>query len=207
MTRSSDAELEEFKNTWNLQTTSLSELGRQLAMLDNIGRQIDNSEQGTDASQRQTIIANDLNPVAHSVLSLPRLAPDLDSATNSTDVLIHEALRLSALLFVGLIREHFETSPTGVHENAERLQSLLLNDKSLWEGHLGLQIWVSTLAASAAESRRADLGARLLVLAQFLNMSGWSDVLSIAKGFVWSRRVMGSRIAKIEAEMQNAFDQ
>ena len=206
MARPSKAEMEEFRDTWSLQTTSLSELGDQLAMLDSIARQIDTSGVGADASQRQTIIANDLNPIAHSLLSLPRFASVFDAATDKTKAIIHEALRLSALLFIGFIREYFETSPNGVHENAERLQSLLLDDNSLWEGYLGLQIWVLMLAASAAGPHRANTGARLLILARSLNMSGWSDILSIAKGFVWSRKVMDSRIAMIEAEMNNAFD-
>jgi hypothetical protein len=179
----------------------MSDIGDHLATLASLANHIDVHSIGDCISQRQAFVAHDLNPTTHKLLSLPRPAVDKKGTIYTLEVKMHEILRLTALLFVGLLRRYCQISPTGIEENSDRL-ALLLSDETIdWSSYQGVQIWVFIIAAVCTRQYRATYMANLRSIAQSLAMSGWVDILSVAKGVVWSNKVFAGHLDALQAQM------
>ena len=186
-----------YKAFLQLGSPTLSDLGDALADLANLIQFVEQGTLGNEKSQREDFVAQDLNPVVHRLLSLPRYAIEALEDTESAELRMHEGLRLAALVTVGLIKEYCEIGPTGLQQNQDRLTAPLQESAMDFLTHPALRLWILATYAVASESNRFQHVTQLASAARLLSINSWEDLKQILSNVMWSNRILGDKTSDL----------
>jgi hypothetical protein len=155
-----------------------------------------------ERSQQELYIALQVNPIIHDLLSLPRPVVDIDLGEAASGTILQEVLRVSALIFAGLLRQHCNVGVTGLAENQHRLGSLLSETSMGWLPNLKLQLWVLTMSALAVPVDRTDIVARIAVTMDLLGLYEWPAALDMLKDFIWISAILDRMARDLGGEVE-----
>jgi hypothetical protein len=174
-----------FSQKWNTRFPDLSDISDGLASLASLAGYVNNQRTNNGRWQEELFVALKAHPVAHKLLSMPRFAVRAETNVSSSGLIIREMLRLTSLLFIGLLKGQRRVFPTGVPENKLRLVRLLTEVAMDWSSFMDLRLWVLTVSALAEEGERGWYVSEVAWTMNYLGLTSWDDALKILKELIW----------------------
>jgi hypothetical protein len=173
-----------FSQKWSTAYPNLSTISDNLLSLASLAIHI--NKQGNDGSwQKEMVVAFGAHPIAHRLLSMPRFDPNLVTCEDTTGFMIHEVLRLTSLVFIGLLKDRCRVHPTGVAENVSRLSGFLISNSMDWSSFMDMRLWVLTVGAQADDKRREWYMQEIAWTMKQMGLMEWSDALEVLREIVW----------------------
>lgn len=174
-----------FSQNWNTRFPNLSDISDGVTSLANLTCSVDSQRTNNGRWQEELFVALKAHPVAHKLLSMSRFTVRAEANVSSSGLLIREILRLTSLLFIGLLKDHCGVFPTGVPENKLRLARLLTEGAVDWSSFMDLRLWVLTVSALAEEGERRWYVSEVAWTMKCLGLTAWDDALKILKELIW----------------------
>jgi len=174
-----------FSQKWNTRFPDLSDISDGLASLASLAGYVDIQGTNNGRWQEELFVALKAHPVAHKLLSMSRFAVRDEANVSSSGLIIREMLRLTSLLFIGLLKDQCHVFPTGVPENKLRLARLLTEVAVDWSSFMDLRLWVLTVFALAEEGERGWYVNEVAWTMNYLGLTRWDDALKILKELIW----------------------
>ncbi|KIW03913.1 uncharacterized protein PV09_04756 [Verruconis gallopava] len=189
-----DHRLRKFEPEFKDGTSLADGLRRAIYDLADVADYVEGNGLSSDESQRELFVAQQLNPVIHGLLSLPRVSPENAINEGCTHLRDAEMLRLSALLLCGFIRRHAQSGLPAIVENRCRLRNLLHDTAGSSGLHLTLRLWILTMSALADPYDRADDVAQLALTMELLQLRSWSAALALLRSFIWISEMLDEMV-------------
>jgi hypothetical protein len=174
-----------FSQKWNTRFPNLSDISDGLTSLASLASSVNNRKNNNGRWQKEMFLAFNAHPVAHKLLSMSRFTVRAEANVSSSGLLIREMLRLTSLLFIGLLKDQCRVFPTGVLENKLRLARLLTEVAVDWSSFMDLRLWVLTVSALAEEGERGWYVSEIAWTMKYLGLTEWDDALKILKELIW----------------------
>jgi len=174
-----------FSQKWNTRFPNLSDISDVVTSLASLVGYFDSQRSNNGRWQEELFIALKVHPVAHKLLSMSRFTVRAEANVSSSGLLIREILRLTCLLFIGLLKDLCRVFPTGVPENKLRLTRLLTEGAVDWSTFMDLRLWVLMVSALAEEGERRWYVSEIAWTMKYLGLTTWDDALKILKELIW----------------------
>jgi hypothetical protein len=140
-------------------------------------------------------------PIMQRTLALPR--DDLARPNLKREFVIREALRLTLIVFLGIVNKRFRISPDGIAIYKNRVTDLLVNSPVAWSPFLDLRLWVLVVVGLVAEGQEKEwhIGEIVTMMRQ-LDLNTWSEALSTVKGIIWIDALMDEDANNLAEEIK-----
>ncbi|RFU24341.1 hypothetical protein B7463_g11997, partial [Scytalidium lignicola] len=174
-----------FSQKWNTKFPDLWDISDGLTSLASLTGYVNNQKKKNLLCHGEFFNPINVYPVAHKFLSMSRYAVAAEINMSSSGLIIREILRLTSLLFFGLVKEKCGVFPSGVPENEVRLARLITDIAVNWSSFMDLALWVLTVSALAEEGDRSWYVSQISVAMASLGLAGWDDALKMLKELIW----------------------
>lgn len=190
--------LQETKATLRARSPDFSDACRSLEMLSEVAELAIENPLPKWVQDQELI--NLFARACHGVLLLPRCSVSEAELHPSSDLAMHEAIRLAALLYiVGPL-----TAMAGDHEfelkHLGQLPNLLRTVPIEWDGLEALELWVLVHGALAERGEdREWMVARLFERMRGRGL-GWDEMFREVRGIAWLGRAFLTKLGRLEEE-------
>jgi hypothetical protein len=176
--------ISQFSQKWSATYPNLSNISDIILSLGSLASHINKG--AIDGHwQKEMVVAFRAHPIAHKLLSMPRFDTSIVVGEDTSGFMIHEVLRLTSLVFIGLIKDRCRVSPTGVAENVSRLSRFLTTNSMDWSLFMDMRLWVLAVGAQADDKRREWYMQEIAWTMKQMGLMDWSDALEVLKEIIW----------------------
>jgi hypothetical protein len=139
-------------------------------------------------------------PVAHQALSIERRYSANGSPTSSSEIM-RETIRLTILLFLGLVKRRFRVPPDSVPRHQERLFGILTKSPVDWTPIINVYLWIlsTCVAASIGDDRMWVVEE----ISRSIGKASWLDVSATIKAFIWIEEVAAFELEILGEEVRS----
>jgi hypothetical protein len=195
--------------TWNDKFPSLTDISTALASVANFSTEVNAASQSPRFWKDELFIGVRLNPIAHQLLMIPRFSFSEEAAVGPRDgLVIREAIRLTSLLILGLLRKRFHAKPDGISMHAQRLAQLLKAHSLDWHPFADIYLWILVVSAAVQVDRR-DLVTRIVGVMSDIGIDSWRDAILVIKDIAWVDETAAMEIGiigdEVSSKLQNGL--
>jgi hypothetical protein len=141
-------------------------------------------------------------PIMQRTLALTRA--DLTGPSSNRGHTIREVLRLTLLVFLGIVNRGFRNSPDGIAIYRDRVTQLLPSIVVTWSPFFELRLWILVVVGLVAEGEeRVWCICEIVATMRQLGFSGWNEALSTDKGVIWVDELMEKDAITLGEEIKN----
>jgi hypothetical protein len=187
--------------TWNALFADLTDITLALSAISSMAQAINDTAGKALPWQDVWFMSLNFTPLLQQLLSLSR--NNLVQLNLEPGIVIREVLRLTCILFLGIISGRFHGSLDGNARYVNGVMKLLMKTALDWSPLLKLHLWVLVITAMAAEGReRIWLIGKIFITMKQLNLNTWIGVLSIVKDIIWVDEVLDDGAEKLGSEAE-----
>ena len=186
---------------WNDRYPFFKDISSVLVSIASLSSEVNRAATNPQFWRDELFIGVRLNPVAHQVLMLPRFnLPEQIETGLDQGLLIREIVRLTSMVFLGLLKRQFHTQPDGISKHGRRLAQLLTAYSFDWYSFTNLHLW-ALIISTIVEEDRGVLVARIVDVMSDIGVVDWHDALLVIKDIAWVDGVAAHVIYDIGSEI------
>ncbi|KAF1988955.1 hypothetical protein K402DRAFT_327329 [Aulographum hederae CBS 113979] len=142
-------------------------------------------------------------PVAHEVLSVPRLYAH-EEGEDPQALALREPLRLACLAYLSLAKRRFSIPPDGMVHRKDKIFEFVSMNKVDWTSHHVLGLWVTAISALVCSGIHWPWHAQELHnLMNALSLRSWSEAAALIKDIAWVDEIAPDEGMLLEKQMQS----
>jgi hypothetical protein len=181
--------------TWNVNFPGLVDIGQVLLSLANLATHTNDQTQNPQFWHDEFFLALKVYPLAHALTSLPRYPLFGEEYPEADGFTMREILRITCILFLGLLKKRFEVEPNGIRPNTSKISKLLRFLPVNWSQFLKLRLWVLTISAIVEEGEEREwFVAEIAYTMVNLGYGTWYEALESLKELVWSNEMAANEV-------------
>jgi hypothetical protein len=194
--------LQNLISTWNINFPDLIDISQVFLSLANLVAHMNEQVHNPGFWNNEFFLALTAYPVAYELTSLPRYPLLTEQSHEADGIVMREILRITFILFFGLLKERFEIEPNGIRPNCGKISKLLRFHSVDWSRFLELRLWVLTISALAerGEERQWFL-AEISYTMVSLGLSTWDQALDSLRNLVWSDDMVANGVDILRQEI------
>ncbi|KAF2672871.1 hypothetical protein BT63DRAFT_138760 [Microthyrium microscopicum] len=190
-----------FVQKWETQYPELVDIRDNLFSLASLARHANSSATSNNLSQDGTFICIRLHSVAHGFLCMSRDIQPAVAYSNYPGSAIREALRLTSILFIAMIKKHHGVVPSGVPECKLRLSQFLTQVAVDWSSFMDLHLWVLMIGALAEKNGRLWYVSEISATMREMGLIKWDDLLDVVKDIIWINEILDEDAEMLREEV------
>ena len=186
---------------WNDRFPSFKDISSVLVSIASLSSEVNRAVTNPQFWRDELFIGVRLNPVAHQLLMLPRLGlPEQIETELDQGLVIREIVRLTSMVFLGLLKRQFHTQPDGISKHGRRLARLLTAYSFDWYSFTNIRLW-ALIISTIVEQDRGVLVAQIVGVMSDTGIVDWHDALLMIKDIAWVDEVAAHVIYDIGSEI------
>jgi hypothetical protein len=190
--------------TWNVNFPDLNDISQFLLLLANLATYSNNQAHNPLFWRDEFFLALKIYPLAHELTSLPKypLLPE-QYHSDGDGVTIREILRITSILFFGLMKKRFEVEPNGIHPNCGKISKLLQLHPVNWSRFLEFRLWILAISALVEEGEERKWFVSEIAYTMInLGFNTWDDAVGCLKSLVWIHEMVAKETFALGQEIE-----